>query len=51
MRCPECRHEAPAGAEFCPECGTKLAATCARCGTPSAAGQKFCTKCGASLAA
>ena len=51
MRCPECRHEAPAGAEFCPECGTRLAATCARCGTPSAAGQKFCTKCGASLAA
>ena len=50
MRCPECRHEAPAGAEFCPECGTKLAAMCARCGTPSAAGQKFCTKCGASLA-
>src|SRR5438552_2141325 len=51
MRCPECRHEAPAGAEFCPECGTKLAPTCARCGTPSGPGQKFCTKCGASLAA
>jgi class 3 adenylate cyclase len=51
MRCSRCSHEAPAGAEFCPECGTKLAAACARCGTPSAAGQKFCTKCGASLTA
>ncbi len=51
MRCPRCSHEAPAGAEFCPECGARLAPTCARCGTPSVAAQKFCTKCGASLTA
>src|SRR5512132_4146 len=51
MRCPRCSHEAPAGADFCPECGARLAAVCPRCGTPGAAGAKFCTKCGGGLTA
>jgi class 3 adenylate cyclase len=49
MRCPRCSHDAPAGAEFCPDCGVRLVATCAQCGTANAAGHKFCVKCGAGL--
>src|SRR5262245_65824770 len=49
MRCIRCQHEAPAGAEFCPECGARLAIACPKCSTPSAAEHKFCTKCGAAL--
>jgi class 3 adenylate cyclase/predicted ATPase len=49
MRCARCQHEAPAGAEFCPECGARLAIACPRCSTPNAAEHKFCTKCGAAL--
>ena len=51
MQCPRCSHAVPSGAEFCPECGARLAATCPRCGTPSEAGHKFCVKCGAALTA
>jgi class 3 adenylate cyclase/tetratricopeptide (TPR) repeat protein len=51
MPCPQCRHETPSDAEFCPECGARLAAVCAQCGAANAAGAKFCKKCGQRLAA
>src|SRR5256712_13961646 len=49
MKCPRCQHETPSGAEFCPECGTKLTAVCAGCGAQNAPTHKFCTKCGSPL--
>jgi class 3 adenylate cyclase/tetratricopeptide (TPR) repeat protein len=49
MRCPACQHEAPADAQFCPECGTKLVVTCAQCATENGPGHKFCKHCGAAL--
>jgi len=51
MICPRCRHETPPDAEFCPECGARLALVCAQCGTGNAPGHKFCKKCGQPLAA
>src|SRR5262245_11954841 len=51
MPCPQCRHETPSDAEFCPECGARLAAACAQCGAANTAGAKFCKKCGQRLAA
>ena len=51
MPCPRCRHETPTDAEFCPECGTRLAAVCAQCGAANAGTAKFCKKCGQRLAA
>src|SRR5262245_22740849 len=50
MKCPRCQHETPSGAEFCPECGTRLATVCAQCGTQNAPTHKFCIKCGSALA-
>ena len=49
MECPRCQHETPSGAEFCPECGTKLTAVCPGCGAQSAPTHKFCPKCGSAL--
>jgi class 3 adenylate cyclase len=49
MKCSRCQQDAPSDAEFCPECGTKLAAVCAHCGTANASGHKFCKKCGQPL--
>ena len=46
MTCPQCRQPVPNDAEFCPECGAKLAAACTGCGTTNAPGSKFCKKCG-----
>src|SRR6058998_3004932 len=51
MKCPRCQQEAPSDAEFCPECGAKLAALCSQCGTANAPIHKFCKKCGQSLTA
>src|SRR5207245_5055366 len=51
MKCPRCQQEAPSDAEFCPECGAKLAALCAQCATANAPIPKFCKKCGQSLTA
>src|SRR3989442_486829 len=50
MKCPRCQQETPSGAEFCPECGTKLTAICAGCGAQNAPTHKFCIKCGSPLA-
>ncbi|PYM84377.1 MAG: hypothetical protein DME09_08720 [Candidatus Rokuibacteriota bacterium] len=44
MKCPRCQHETPSDAEFCPECGAKLAPICSQCRTVNAPGHKFCKK-------
>jgi class 3 adenylate cyclase len=46
MNCPRCQQETPADADFCPECGAKLAVVCAGCGTANPPTHKFCKKCG-----
>jgi class 3 adenylate cyclase/tetratricopeptide (TPR) repeat protein len=51
MPCPQCRHETPPDAQFCPQCGTRLALSCAQCGTENAPGHNFCKKCGQPLGA
>ncbi|HET7874340.1 MAG TPA: adenylate/guanylate cyclase domain-containing protein [Methylomirabilota bacterium] len=51
MTCPACRHENPAHAKFCVECGARLALRCSRCGTELPAGAKFCLECGTRVAA
>jgi class 3 adenylate cyclase/tetratricopeptide (TPR) repeat protein len=50
MECPRCRQDAPADAQFCPECGANLEAVCPQCGAPKALSHKFCMKCGHRLA-
>src|SRR5438876_2832027 len=47
MQCPACRHENPAQAKFCLECGARLVVTCANCGTELPPSAKFCPECGA----
>ena len=49
MQCPRCQQESPADADFCPECGAKLAVVCASCATANAPTHKFCKKCGQRL--
>jgi membrane protease subunit (stomatin/prohibitin family) len=50
--CPQCKSQLPAGAQFCSNCGTKIAAAsaCAKCGTMVAPGAKFCSGCGSPVA-
>ena len=48
--CSNCGTANPAGAKFCTECATRLAAGCPTCGTVNAAGAKFCGECGTALA-
>jgi hypothetical protein len=45
-RCTQCRHENPADAKFCLECGYRMALACAACGTELPVGPKFCKECG-----
>ena len=49
---PTCGHRnAPAGANFCPRCGTALRGpACPDCANPSEPGDRFCTRCGKGLA-
>jgi class 3 adenylate cyclase/tetratricopeptide (TPR) repeat protein len=49
MKCPRCQQESPSDADFCPECGAKLAAVCVACGTANAPAHKYCKKCGQAL--
>lgn len=49
MQCPPCHVEAPSAADFCPECGTRLAGVCPRCGTQNSPTHKFCIRCGSAL--
>jgi class 3 adenylate cyclase/tetratricopeptide (TPR) repeat protein len=51
MKCPRCQQESPSDADFCPECGAKLAVVCVACGTANAPAHKFCKKCGQALGA
>jgi hypothetical protein len=51
MKCLQCKRDAPPDADFCPECGAKLAIVCAGCGTANAPTHKFCKKCGQGLRA
>ena len=51
MKCPRCEQDAPSDADFCPECGAKLALVCAGCGATNAPTHKFCKKCGQALGA
>src|SRR5438445_10137631 len=47
MACPACRHENPAQAKFCLECGARLVVSCSNCGTELPSSAKFCLECGA----
>src|SRR5436309_1844359 len=49
MQCRQCGHEVPADAQFCPECGARLAITCPECGTDNGSAYKFCKNCGRAL--
>jgi len=49
-KCPKCKKDiADSGLKFCPDCGTKLLATCAKCNIDYPTGTKFCTQCGEAL--
>lgn len=49
MECPRCHAQAPAGAAFCEECGSRLEATCRGCGESNRLSAKFCKRCGERL--
>jgi class 3 adenylate cyclase/tetratricopeptide (TPR) repeat protein len=49
MKCPRCRHQSPAGARFCGECGAALGPTCPACRTLNTPGNSYCGDCGAAL--
>ena len=46
VQCSQCRHENPADAKFCLECGRKLAFACVARGTELPPGAKVCKGCG-----
>jgi hypothetical protein len=48
MNCTSCNTDLPAGAVFCPECGTTVTATvaCKFCGEGNAPDEAFCSSCG-----
>jgi class 3 adenylate cyclase/tetratricopeptide (TPR) repeat protein len=50
MHCPRCRHDNPARAKFCLECGQRLAAACPACGAELPETAKFCLECGRAVA-
>ena len=57
--CPSCGQPAPADAQFCDSCGSRLGASaagptaastaCPSCGRPTPAGAQFCASCGKTL--
>ena len=49
MRCAACGFENPEGANFCEECGNRLAQVCPQCGQESSATARFCRACGVPL--
>jgi ribosomal protein L40E len=49
--CSNCGAENPAGAKFCNECATPLAAMCPNCGTANSPSAKFCSECATPLGA
>ena len=48
MNCTSCNTDLPAGAVFCPECGTTVTATvaCKFCGEANGPDEAFCSSCG-----
>jgi hypothetical protein len=46
MKCPKCQHENREEAQFCLECGEKLALKCYECGKILPLSAKFCDRCG-----
>jgi class 3 adenylate cyclase/tetratricopeptide (TPR) repeat protein len=50
MQCPACRHENPAQAKFCLECGARLVVPCSNCSTELPPSAKFCLECGQRVA-
>ena len=50
MQCPRCQQQAPADADFRPECGANLAAVCLGCGIANALTYQVCKKRGHGLA-
>jgi len=53
VRCPNCHADIPFGSNFCPNCGTNLAATvnCPQCKASLPVGSKFCANCGYNMSA
>ncbi|MBN1321195.1 MAG: SPFH domain-containing protein [Thermoleophilia bacterium] len=53
VRCPNCHADIPYGSNFCPNCGTHLAATvpCPQCQASLPVGSKFCANCGYNMSA
>ncbi len=49
MRCSSCGVENSTAANFCEECGTKLAPVCPQCGCEVKPSAKFCRDCGTPL--
>ena len=49
--CPDCRHENPANAKFCLECGAGLELRCPECNTELPGSARFCLECGTRIAA
>lgn len=47
-QCPECRHDVPLDAKFCPQCGHQqlVFVECAHCGKNLTTSAKFCSRCG-----
>jgi membrane protease subunit (stomatin/prohibitin family) len=46
--CPECSHDVPLDARFCPQCGHQqlVFAECAHCGKNLTTSARFCSRCG-----
>ena len=51
MLCPQCEHENPTEANFCLNCGTRLAKVCPQCQQVLPPEAKFCMVCGQALTA
>jgi len=49
MKCPTCRADNRADAEFCDNCGIKLEIICPKCGISNHTSKSFCHKCGNDL--
>lgn len=49
MKCPQCKTAVTEHYISCPNCGTKLKATCSNCFTPVEAGWNVCPKCASTL--
>jgi rRNA maturation endonuclease Nob1 len=51
MQCPQCQHENPVEANFCLNCGSRLAKVCSQCQQVLPPEANFCMACGHNLTA